>query len=408
MRKIILHIDLNAFFVRCEEIKNPSLENKPVVIGGDGRGGIVSTCSYEARKYGIHSGMPMFQAKMLCKNLIIIPPDFNYYKLMSKEFIAYVKKITPLIEQTSIDECYCDITHLLEKNKNLNIYKFLNIFQNKLFNATKLMCSIGVGCTKFIAKMGSDYKKPMGLTVIRNKDIPSILFPLPVGNYYGIGKKTVPRLNEIGIKTIGDLYNALKNKQNNAFELLGKMSSSIIYHLEGKGDDVIDISPYDQKSIGIQHTLPYDTNNVFYLKGILIDEFENIFKEITYKKKVCKTIEIMFKDANYDNAFKLKTFSKTLKSLTDNKETLLEATLKLFEESTSKLFKDDDFQIRLIGLNFSNLEDKSNATIQMTFDNYQDFIEQDKTLLLINDLNRKAKKDIFMRASDLKNKHGNN
>ena len=110
MSKIILHIDLNQFFVRCEEIKNPSLIGKPVAVGGDGRRGIVSTCSYKAREYGIHSGMPMFKAKMLCKDLIITGVAFEYYELMSKEFIDDVKKYTYKIEQMSSDECFCDIT----------------------------------------------------------------------------------------------------------------------------------------------------------------------------------------------------------------------------------------------------------------------------------------------------------
>ena len=116
---------MNQFFVRCEEIKNPSLIGKPVAVGGDGRRGIVSTCSYKAREYGIHSGMPMFQAKMLCKDLIITGVDFEYYELMSKEFIDYVKKYTYKIEQMSIDECFCDITEAYNKIGNGDILKFL-------------------------------------------------------------------------------------------------------------------------------------------------------------------------------------------------------------------------------------------------------------------------------------------
>ena len=212
MSKIILHVDLNKFFVRCEELKNPYIVGKPVVVGGDGRKGIVSTCSYEARKYGIHSGMPTFQAKMLCKDLIIIGGDYKYYELMSKEFINYVKKRVDVVEQISIDECYCDITETYKKLKKKDIIAFLTDFQKGLFEQTKLNCSIGVASTKFLAKMGSDYKKPNGITIIRKKDIPEIIFPLKIDSYYGIGKKTAPRLAQLGYETIGEMYYALKGK----------------------------------------------------------------------------------------------------------------------------------------------------------------------------------------------------
>ena len=123
MARIILHIDLNQFFVRCEEIKNPYLIGKPVAVGGDGRKGIVSTCSYEARKYGIHSGMPTFQAKMLCKNIIILPGDYKFYELMSKEFINFVRNYTHSIEQMSIDECFCDFTNVIKAKRITKISK---------------------------------------------------------------------------------------------------------------------------------------------------------------------------------------------------------------------------------------------------------------------------------------------
>src|SRR5574344_2156268 len=143
--RIILHIDLNQFFATCEQLKNPQLVGKPLIVGGDGRSGIVSTASYEARKFGIHSGMPTFQAKMLCK-----------------ELINYIKKFSPLVEQVSVDECFVDITDSYKQICNGNIDEMLFKIQNGLFEKTKLRCSIGVAPTKFLAKMGSDIKKPMG------------------------------------------------------------------------------------------------------------------------------------------------------------------------------------------------------------------------------------------------------
>ena len=151
MSKIIAHIDLNAFFVRAEEIRNPKLINRPVAIGVDGRGGIVSTCSYKAREYGVRSGMPMFKAKELCKDLIIIPDDHLYYEALSNEFIHVISGYSNKIEIASIDECYVDFTDIIKKDTDPNEY-FKEI-QNNLYKTTGLMCSIGVATTKFLAKI---------------------------------------------------------------------------------------------------------------------------------------------------------------------------------------------------------------------------------------------------------------
>ena len=147
MSKVIVHIDLNAFFVRAEEIRDPSLENKPVAIGKEGRAGVVSTCSYKAREYGVHSGMPMFQAKQLCPNIIILPSDFRYYRSLSHIFMAFIRTYTKIIEIASIDECYADFTTAIKGVKDVEGY-FRNL-QKDLYNKTKLMCSIGVAPTKF-------------------------------------------------------------------------------------------------------------------------------------------------------------------------------------------------------------------------------------------------------------------
>lgn len=398
MAKVIVHIDLNQFFVRCEEIKNPTLIGKPVAVGGDGRKGIVSTCSYEARSYGIHSGMPTFQAKMLCKNLILLPGDYKFYELMSKEFISYIRRYTRKIEQMSIDECFCDFTDVF-KNQNINNPElYLKKLQDGLFKTTKLKCSIGVAPTKFLAKMGSDYKKPMGITIIRKKDIKDILFPLPVKDLFGIGKKTYPKIERAGYKTIGDLYYGIKNNDEALSNFFGSYKQDLIDELEGNSSDVVSTGPSDPKSMGMTRTLDFDSNDKFYIRNFLTNLINNILDDFSGSGRLCKTIQITYKNANHEEGFQTTTVSKSFDNYTDSREEIYREGIKLFE----KTYKGEE--IRLIGFTLKNLKDKHDVVVQMTFDNFERHESENKTQLLINELNRKAKKPIFFRLSDLKDK----
>lgn len=398
MAKVIVHIDLNQFFVRCEEIKNPTLIGKPVAVGGDGRKGIVSTCSYEARSYGIHSGMPTFQAKMLCKNLILLPGDYKFYELMSKEFISYIRRYTRKIEQMSIDECFCDFTDVF-KNQNINNPElYLKKLQDGLFKTTKLKCSIGVAPTKFLAKMGSDYKKPMGITIIRKKDIKDILFPLPVKDLFGIGKKTYPKIERAGYKTIGDLYYGIKNNDEALSNFFGSYKLDLIDELEGNSSDVVSTGPSDPKSMGMTRTLDFDSNDKFYIRNFLANLINNILDDFSGSGRLCKTIQITYKNANHEEGFQTTTVSKSFDNYTDSREEIYREGIKLFE----KTYKGEE--IRLIGFTLKNLKDKHDVVVQMTFDNFERHESENKTQLLINELNRKAKKPIFFRLSDLKDK----
>ena len=397
MAKIILHIDLNQFFVRCEEIKNPLLIGKAVAVGGEGRRGIISTCSYKAREYGIHSGMPTFQAKMLCKDLIICRGDYKYYELMSKEFINFIKKFTYKVEQMSIDECFCDFTDILDR-KRISPISFLRNLQNNLFKKTGLKCSIGVSTTKFLAKMGSDYKKPMGITIIRKRQIPEILFPLPVKDLFGIGKKTYPKLERAGYKTIGDLYYGLKNDDEALSNFFGSYKEDIINNLEGNSSDTIHVGFSDPKSMGMTRTLDFDTNDKVYIRKFLTNLMNTLLDDFSKSGKLCKTIQLTYKSSDYENGFKTNTVSKSLDNYTDSIDELYREGLKLFD----KTYKNEE--IRLIGFTLKNLKEKHDVVVQMTFENYERHESENKTQLLINELNRKSKKETFIRLSDLKDK----
>ena len=398
MSKIILHIDLNAFFATCEELKDPSLIGKPLIVGGDGRCGIVSTASYAARKFGIHSGMPTFQAKMLCKDLIICPVDYKYYELLSKEFINYVKKYSNIVEQMSVDECFVDITDSFKRYGNNDIKQYLSNIQDGLFKITKLKCSIGVAPTKFLAKMGSDIKKPMGITIIRKKDIQKIIFPLPIKAYFGIGKKTYPRLEKIGVKTIGDLYYAIQRKNDDALDIIGNFSDVIINQLHGNSDDTINTNFANPKSIGVTRTLMSDDNDSYRIKKYLLVLANGVIDDMKSKNFLTKTISIVFKDANCETNFQTRSFSYSFTEHTENKDQILKVTGDLFDKSY------DNKLIRLVGFTVKNLKEKHDVVQQMTFDNYQENEKNNEISLLINKLNRTVNSDTFMRLSDLKKK----
>ena len=324
--KVIVHIDLNAFFARCEELKNPALEGKPVAVGHDGRGGIVSTCSYEARKYGVSSAMPMFKAKQLCPKLIVRPVDYHFYSSMSKTFFNFVKRYTPLVEAASVDECFADFTEPLKKEKDA--IAFFRKLQEDLFKETGLKCSIGVSTTKFLAKMASDFQKPLGLTVIRKRDIEKMIFPLKVESMFGVGKKTAPRLKSIGIATIGDLYQNIVKEDEDTKNILGKSFYTLKEWLEGKGSDEIEMEKWDPKSIGNSTTLPFDTDNPAQIKEHFLDLSKEVSQRAKREEKLGHTIQIVVKDTSF------KSFNKslTLDNATNDFNVIYDSACKLYDK----------------------------------------------------------------------------
>lgn len=389
MSKVIVHIDLNAFFARAEEIKDPSLENKPVAIGHDGRSGIVSTCSYAARKYGVHSAMPMFKAKELCPDLIIKPGDYRYYSLLSNTFINFIKRYTKIVEQASVDECFADFTEIIKHEKNPK--EFFKKLQDDLFKETKLMCSIGVGPTKFLAKMGSDYKKPMGITIIRRKDIPLILYPLDIDKMFGVGKKTNPRLRAININTIGDLARECNKDNIQLMGILGKGFITIKDWLNGYGSDDIETEDWDPKSIGNSTTLSSDTDSLVEIRST----FEKLAKEVSERaikeNKLGTTVQIVVKESNFQVHNKSMTFENPTNSWKD----ILSYAMDLYERNFM------DLTVRLVGVTLQNLINPKDLAVQMSLFDYEKHEEESQTKLLINELNRKLDKPMLKRASEI-------
>lgn len=386
MSKIILHIDLNAFFAACEEIKDPSLKGKPMIVGGGGRRGIVSTANYAARKYGIHSAMPTYKAIQLCPDLIIREPDFKLYHHYSSLFFNYIKdNFSPLIEVASVDECYVDASEVLQ-NDPTPLKTILNL-QQTLLKELGLSCSIGVAPTKFLAKMASNFKKPLGMTVYRRRELKNTLWILPITEMYGIGKATAPRLQALGIKTIGDLAN---NTSEDVKNMLGKSYFTFHDWANGYGSDTVIVDEEDPKSIGNSQTFLFDTDDYDEISALFKELSMSVSKRAERENKVGLTIQIVIRYYNFETVNR----SVTLTKPTNKQLTIFYEAMKLFDRN----YKDEP--IRLLGVTLQNLSDEGSLVEQLSL--FDDFTTKSKTEVIMDLLNEEYDKPAFIKLSDMK------
>lgn len=342
MDKIIVHIDLNCFFVQCEVKEDSSLLNKPVAIGYDGKRGVISTSSYEARRLGVYSGMPVSTAKNKCRDLILVPPHFSLYKRNSVAFFSYLKKKYPILEQASIDECYIDMTDAADRE---HLHDYLFDLSMELYRATKLKCSIGCGWTKFLAKMGSDYKKPLGITIFTRDNFQEMLFPLSIDKLFGVGKKTAPKLIDCGINTIGDFYHYQFPEEK---KILGSYYQVLKDHLNGIGDDFVDASEFNPKSISAERTFPSDESNEEEISEMIYQCAIDCHNELVRYQKKTDCIGLKYRTPD----FVTKSKRVSISNPTDELEVIYSSAIKIFDS----IYHGQSF--RLIGVMLERVEEK--------------------------------------------------
>ena len=293
MERLILHVDMDAFFASVEQLDNKNLRGKPVIVGGVSERGVVSTCSYEARKYGIHSAMPIFIARKLCPHGIYLRTRIYRYKEVSSEVFNILKDVTDIIEPLSIDEAYLDIT-----NSRFNSgIEAANYIKSRVLKEIGLTISIGISYNKFLAKLASDWNKPNGINIITKDMVPEILLPFPVSRIYGLGKKSAEKLNNMGIFLVKDLYDMPKEFY---IEYLGKYGLEIYDRIRGIDNREVE-AQRDRKSYGREKTLKIDTKEKEDLLEYLYDFSKEISNQLIRENLEGKTITVKYKTEDFQS-----------------------------------------------------------------------------------------------------------
>ena len=309
MAQVIFHIDINAFYASAHRLDNPDLVGKPVAVCTNQRSSVVTTASYEARAYGVQSAMPLVQAKNLCPNLVVVDVDFALYQELSLEFMAIVRSFSPYLQTASIDECYVEVGQVIKNyDKPLDLAVAI---QEKVMEELKLPISIGVAPNKFLAKMASDMRKPMGITVLRIREVKEKLWPLPIEAMHGIGKKTVPRLKNLNIHTIGDLALA---KLDTVKPVLGNNAFNFIEKANGRDQSPLEMMNV-AKSMGQSKTYRNVLHDADDIRAALKKEIAELSRRLKKSKMAGRTLQFAIRLEDYTTAARSQTYQDLMGAL---------------------------------------------------------------------------------------------
>lgn len=341
-RRIILHVDMDAFFAAVEVLRRPDLRGKPVIVGGNGNPysrGVVSTASYEARQFGVHSAMPLRMALRKCPQGVFLPVDMGTYAAYSRRIMAILRDHTPLVEPLSLDEAFLDVTGRTDNPRALaeEIRARISV------ETGGLTSSIGIGPNKLLAKIASGLRKPDAVTEISADDATRVLQDLPATVLWGVGPKTAARLLEaFGVRTVGDLdavpLAALQ-------ELLGAHHGAYLYRICRGEDDSPVITEWETKSISRETTYPYDTTRRAVIVRTIAELADDVVADLHREEMLAKTVtlKIRYRD------FKTHTRALTLAAPTDDGGQIRETAVKLLDRFAM------DRPVRLVGVRASGL-----------------------------------------------------
>lgn len=347
MSRVILHIDLDAFFCAVEEIENPALRGKPFAVGGKpNERGVVASCSYSARAFGVRSAMPMSRAVRLCKDLIVVPGRHKLYRQYSEKVMEKLRTLTPLVEQISIDEAFLDISDLPQPPARLAFD-----LQTAIRTELNLPSSIGIASNKLVAKIATEVGKksskhrerpPYGLTIVPEGEEAQFLAPLPADMLWGVGPKTNARLAELGIHTIGDIANW---PQSELVNLFGENGRDLWQHANGIDNRPI-VTEYETKSISQETTFPADVRDEKTLEKTLREQSRDVARQLRKNDLAGKTVKLKIRWSDFTTL----TRQTTLSASTDDEDEIFRTAVRLM-----KSVRKQNQAVRLIGVGVSGI-----------------------------------------------------
>lgn len=340
VRKII-HIDMDAFYASIEQRDNPEYVGKPIAVGGspEGRGGVVATASYEARKFGVRSAMPAKQALKLCPSIIFVKPRFDVYKNVSTQIRQIFGRYTDLIEPLSLDEAYLDVT--TDKLGIGSALEIASLIRRAIKQELRLTASAGVSVNKFVAKIASDLNKPDGMTFIGPSRIERFMETLPVEKFFGVGKVTAEKMKGMGLHTGADLKRLSETELHRHF---GK-SGAFFYRIV-RGIDDREVQPNRElKSVGAEDTFPYDLTEPDDMHDELLKIARTVYNRLLKKGLKGRTITLKIKYHDFRQVTRSHSFSEG----TDDRELIFKTAWNLLSAVGTA-----DKKIRLLGITLSN------------------------------------------------------
>lgn len=349
----VIHIDMDAFFAAVEQQADPSLRGKPVIVCGDPGGrGVVSTASYEARKFGVRSAMPVREARRLCPHAILVRGRHSLYEEISRRLLSLYSKYTPVVEPFSIDEAFLDVSGC--ERLHGDAIQIAGKIKTEIRESFGLTCSMGIAPSKLLAKMASDMQKPDGLTVIRYEDVEDVIWPLPVRKLYGVGEKTAQILEALGISTVGALAKTpvelLVEKLGEAGRLLRNLASGI-------DNSRVNPSLWEMpKSIGHETTLAEDSDDEGFILSCILYLSQQVGRRLRQHGLVARTVTLKLRYSDFTTLTRANTFS----FFTSLDEDIYQTAKRLFLHHWNRRRR-----IRLVGVTVSNLSSKDDFMHQL-------------------------------------------
>ena len=342
MERAILHVDMDAFFASVEIHDNPALAEVPLVVGGDGNRGVVAAASYAVRPYGVRSALPMREARRLCPNLVVVRPRMERYKEVSRQVFALFHEVTPLVEGLSVDEAFLDVT--ASRRLLGNEASIARRLKDRIREVTGLTASVGVAPNKLVAKIASDLDKPDGLTIVRPDEVQAVLDPLPLGKLWGLGPKTLPKVQALGLHTFRDLRLA---DESRLWPVFGKQSG--LMRARAAGTDNRAIEPdWQEQQVSAEETFDRDLVDSAPLHAALTSLADKACARVRAKGWEAGTVTVKLRRADFRTFTRQRSFSPS----TADTQTVLTVARSLFEE----WHREQGFPaVRLLGVGLGNL-----------------------------------------------------